>query len=155
MGLRREGREAAVQYLFAHELHENTGTASTEEENTAFWEIHSAKRGARAYAETLIKGVIAHLPGLDKHIAKATENFSLERLANVDRNILRLAVYEMIAATDVPRPVVINEAIEIAKKFATSESASFVNGVLDRISKSLPKEQGAGGKAQGEGKVED
>jgi len=155
MGLRREGREAAVQYLFAHELHENTGTASTEEEDAGFWEIHSAKRGARTYAETLIKGVIAILPQLDKHIAKATENFSLERLANVDRNILRLAVYEMIVATDVPRPVVINEAIEIAKKFATSESASFVNGVLDRISNSLPREQSAAGAAQGEGKVDD
>ena len=136
MGLRREGREAAVQFLFAHELHQAAGNPS-DEESRAFWDIHSAKRGARAFAENLIKGVIARLPEIDRHIAKATENFSIERLGNVDRNILRLAIYELMAVPDVPQPVVINEAIEIAKKFASAESASFVNGVLDRIGREV------------------
>jgi len=134
MGLRREGREAAVQFLFAHDLQAGN---LTDEEREAFWDIHSAKRGARGFAEQLLKGVLVRLPEIDKHITTATENFSIDRIGNVDRNILRLAIYELIALPDVPPPVVINEAIEIAKKFASAESASFVNGVLDRISRSL------------------
>lgn len=134
MGLRREGREAAVQFLFANDI--QSGKLSDEEQE-AFWEIHSAKRGARGFAENLVKGVLERLPEIDKHIAAATQNFSIDRLGNVDRNILRLAIYEFIAVPDVPPPVVINEAIEIAKKFASAESASFVNGVLDRISRNL------------------
>jgi transcription antitermination protein NusB len=137
MGLRREGREAAVQFLFANDLHLGAGNIS-EDERAAFWDIHSAKRKAREYAEKLIDGVVSRLTEIDAQLRAATDNFSLERMASVDRNILRLAVYEFLAATDVPRPVVINEAIEIAKKFATGESASFVNGVLDRISRGLP-----------------
>ncbi len=134
MGLRREGREAAVQFLFAHDL--QAGNLS-EEERAAFWDIHSAKRGARGFAEQLVKGVLSRLQEIDERIATATQNFSIERLGNVDRNILRLAIYELVALPDVPPPVVINEAIEIAKKFASAESASFVNGVLDRISRDL------------------
>ncbi|MBL9114098.1 MAG: transcription antitermination factor NusB [Verrucomicrobiaceae bacterium] len=137
MGLRREGREAAVQFLFAHDLHLGAGSIS-DDEREGFWDIHSARRGARGFAENLVKGVVQRLKEIDQHIVAATDNFSLERMASVDRNIIRLAVYEFLACTDVPRAVVINEAIEIAKKYATAESASFVNGVLDRISKNLP-----------------
>jgi N utilization substance protein B len=125
-----------VQYLFAHEIHASTGTPS-EEEQRQFWDMHSAKRGARAFADTLIKGVISRLPEIDQQIATAAENFSLERLGNVDRNILRLAIYELLVATDVPQAVIINEAIEISKKFATTESSGFVNGVLDRVAREL------------------
>jgi transcription antitermination protein NusB len=139
MGLRREGREAAVQFLFAHDL--QAGKLSSEERE-AFWEVHSAKRGARNFAENLINGVLARLAEVDHRIATVTENFSIERLGNVDRNILRLAIYELMAVPDVPPPVVINEAIEIAKKFASAESASFVNGVLDRISRDLKASAG-------------
>lgn len=132
MGRRREGREAAVQFLFAHEIQAGKDVVVGDEE---FWSLHSARKGARAYAEDLIKGVLAHLPEIDGCIADSVENYSMARLAGVDRNILRVAVYELKHVTDAPPPVVINEAIEIAKKFGAGESSGFVNGILDRIAK--------------------
>lgn len=131
MGRRREGREAAVQYLFAHEMQPADIAAGDE----AFWDLHMAKRGVRAFAQELVKGVLAHLAEIDGCIEGAVENYSMGRLAGVDRNILRLAVYELMHSTEAPPPVVINEAIEIAKKFGAAESGSFVNGILDRIAK--------------------
>lgn len=136
MGRRREGREAAVQYLFAHELHEGH-SAPCPEEQRGFWELHSAKAGARAYAEDLVRGVHEHMPDIDRHIRAACDNFSIDRVGNVERNILRLAIYEFLHAKEVPAPVVINEAIEITKKFCSGESSGFINGVLDRIAKEL------------------
>lgn len=136
MGLRRDGREAAVQYLFAHELHEGTGKP-TPEEIHAFWELHSAKGGARRFAEELSTGVLANLEAIDAKISEACTNFSISRLANVDRNILRLAVYELIHVTALPAPIIITEAMEIAKKFGAPESASFVNGVVDRVARDV------------------
>lgn len=129
MGRRREGREAAVQFLFAHELHAEHSV----EEQEAFWGIHNAKTSVRAYAENLIRGVLTHLIELDAVIGPIVENFRIERIANVDRNILRLAVYELKHVPEVPTPVVINEAIEIAKNLGGNESGSFVNGVLHKI----------------------
>ncbi|MFZ4768357.1 MAG: transcription antitermination factor NusB [Roseimicrobium sp.] len=130
---RREGRQAAMQYLFAHDLH---GVVSDAERN-AFWEIHMAKGEVRTHAEWLVKGILDHQVDVDHRISSVLQNFSFERLGVVDRNILRLAVFEMLH-TDVPRPVVINEAIEIAKDFGDTQTRAFVNGVLDRIAKSLP-----------------
>ncbi len=129
MGKRREGREAAVQFLFAQELRGE----SVAEENDAFWSLHMARTNARTYAEELIKGVLEHLPEIDARIEAVVKNYRMERLAGVDRNILRLAVYELIHLPDVPRAVVINEAIEIAKKYGAGESSGFVNGILDKI----------------------
>lgn len=133
MGKRREGREAAVQFLFAHELHGE----HTVEEQEGFWGIHNAKSSVRTYAEMLVRGVLAHVVEIDGIIAPVVENFRIERLANVDRNILRLAVYELMHVPDVPVPVVINEAIEIAKNLGAGESGSFVNGVLHRIAQKV------------------
>lgn len=138
MGRRREGREAAVQYLFAHELH----AEHSEEEKESFWSLHMARRGARDYAMELIKGVLAHLTEIDARIESTADNYRIERLANVDRNVLRLAIYELLYVPEAPPPVVINEAIEIAKKFGSTESGSFVNGLLDRIANG-PKENRA------------
>ena len=135
MGRRREGREAAVQYLVAHESQSTEPEKSITAGDEAFWDLHMAKKGARAFAEELIKGVLGHLAEIDPLIEKTVENYRMERLTGVDRNIIRLAVYELLHATDAPPPVVINEAIEIAKKFGTNDSASFVNGILDRIAK--------------------
>lgn len=129
MGKRREAREAAVQHLFARELQGKLGG----EEDEAFWSLHMARPAAKSMAEELVRGVLEHREEIDRIIQNAVENYRLERLANVDRNVLRLAVYELLRAPDVPAPVVINEAIEIAKKFGASESSSFVNGILDRI----------------------
>jgi N utilization substance protein B len=132
-GKRREGREAAMQYLFAHDVH----GIVTDEERAAFWEMHLAKDSVRTYAEELVNGILRHQPEIDPMIAAVLENFSFERLGVVDRNILRLGVYELLH-TDVPRPVIINEAIEIARDFGDIKTRQFVNGILDRVAKSLP-----------------
>lgn len=139
MGKRREGREAAVQFLFAHELHEEHSA----DEQEHFWTIHNAKTSVRTYAESLIRGVLAHVHEIDLLIGPVVENFRIERLANVDRNILRLGVYELLYVPEVPAPVVINEAIEIAKNLGAAESGSFVNGVLHKISQSVRPKGGA------------
>lgn len=140
MGKRREGREAAVQFLFAHELHGE----HTAEEQDAFWTVHNAKNSVRTYAESLINGVLSNLEKVDAHIEPVLENFRLQRLANVDRNILRLAVYELAFVPEVPAPVVINEAIEIAKSLGAGESGSFVNGILHKIAQKVRPKSNTG-----------
>ncbi len=140
MGLRRDGREAAVQYLFAHELHTGSGTPSPEEVQ-GFWELHSAQKGARKFADELITGVLANLEEIDRHISAACTNFHISRLASVDRNILRLAVYELLKNTSLPVPIIITEAVEIAKKFGAPESSGFINGVVDRIARDVRKNE--------------
>ena len=132
-GKRREGRQAAMQYLFAHDVHGIVSDA----ERAAFWEMHLAKDAVRAYAEELVGGILRHQQEVDMLISSVLENFSFERLGVVDRNILRLGVYELLY-TDVPPPVIINEAIEIARDFGDTKTRSFVNGILDRLAKSLP-----------------
>ncbi len=133
MGKRREGREAAIQFLFATELH----AEHSPEEQEHFWSIHNAKASVRTYAEALIRGVQANLPQIDGLLTPVVENFRIERLANVDRNILRLGIYELLYVPEVPAPVIINEAIEIAKNLGAGESGSFVNGILHKISQSV------------------
>lgn len=129
MGKRREGREAAVQFLFAHDLHGE----HTPEEQEAFWTVHNAKNSVRTYAESLIHGVLANTAEIDALIEPVLENFRMQRLAVVDLNVLRMAVYELVYLPEVPAPVVINEAIEIAKVLGAGESGSFVNGILHKI----------------------
>ncbi|MCP5551413.1 MAG: transcription antitermination factor NusB [Akkermansiaceae bacterium] len=136
-GPRREGREIALQYLFGHELNAEADPESPEAED--FWRLRPARPRSRAFAVALLRGVIANLAEIDARIAASVENYALNRLAGVDRNLLRLAVYELAFDTDVPPAVAINEAIEIAKRFGTEESARFVNGVLDRIRKEQPR----------------
>ncbi len=87
----------------------------------------------RVFADPLIRGTIEHLAAIDSVIARHVRNWSLERMAAVDRNVLRLAVYEMLHRLDIPPVVSINEAVDIAKKFSTHESGRFVNGILDKV----------------------
>jgi len=134
MGKRRDGRQAAMQYLFAHDVHGDV----TDVERAAFWDLHSASINVRKHAENLVKGILIHREEIDACITERLENFRFERLGTVDRNILRLAVFEMLYAPDVPVPVAINEAIEIAKLFGDIQTRSFVNGVLDKIARNLP-----------------
>jgi len=133
MGKRRDGREAAIQFLFARDLQGETKP----EDADVFWTLHSAKTSTRAYAESLIKGVIEHQDEIDAHIMSIVVNFRIERLAAVDRNVLRLAAYELLHCPDVPAPVILNEAIDIAKALSAGESGSFVNGVLDKLARAL------------------
>jgi transcription antitermination protein NusB len=129
MGKRREAREAALQFLFSHDLNTRLG----EEEAEAFWQLRRASPSVRAFAEELIQGVRTHAVEIDARLAAALENFTLDRLSTVDRNLLRMAAFELLHLREIPAAVTINEAIEIARRFGENESARFVNGVLDRI----------------------
>ncbi len=130
-GKRREAREAAIQFLFSRDL--NAGVAPDAAQFALYWEFRPAAPPVRAFSEELVRGAIEHLPVIDASIRDALENYRLERVGAVDRNILRLAVYEILFCNDVPRAVAINEAIEIARRLGGDESPRFVNGVLDRI----------------------
>ena len=127
----REVREAAMQLLFAHDLHGQMQG----EDLPGYWELHNADVQLRERAEKLAGDVISHLGEIDELIAGALQNFAFERVNIVDRNIMRIAIYELLHRPDVPPRVVVNEAIEIALRFATEESGRFVNGVIDRIAK--------------------
>lgn len=106
------------------------------EELFEFWKSANEEAAdIRAFTEDLIKGTIANLEELDRLIQKAAQKWKLLRIAAIDRNIMRIAAYEIIYREDIPDAVSINEALEIAKKFSTAESAAFINGILDRISK--------------------
>jgi N utilization substance protein B len=152
MGTRRRAREFALQILYQLEvLGQAGGTPPSDEQAMAlFWQnFQTAAEGdppaaadvgeARPFAEKLVRGVRAHQADLDAQIQSASRNWRLERMARVDRNLLRLALYELKHADDVPAKVAINEAIEIAKRYGTSESSAFVNGILDRCREELGK----------------
>src|SRR5271157_3327057 len=154
MGQRREARERAVQFLFQHDLNppENLeealghfwltqqATAIAEEKAGANWgqkvELPpptAEELTTRLFADKLIRGVVEHRTELDARIKQHAENWDLHRMAVVDRNILRLAIYEMLHREDIPPVVSINEAVDIAKKFSTEDSGKFVNGILDKV----------------------
>ena len=143
MGLRRDGREAAIQFLYQVDAHK---PAHVEEALAAFWKQTEEPKNVQTFANDLLRGALEKLPEVDAKIRTLADNWDFERLAVVDRNILRLAVYEMLFRSEIPPVVSINEAIEIAKKFSTAESGKFVNGLLDRVKKELlrPARQAAG-----------
>lgn len=130
---RRDGREAAVQFLYGNEAQGSVEV--TPELLAAFWELRDAKPIVREFAEELIHGVTEHLDEIDATIRTHLENYTLQRLTAVDRSILRLGTYEVIFSNHIPPQAAINEAIEIAKRFGTEDSPGFVNGILDRILK--------------------
>jgi N utilization substance protein B len=136
MGKRREGREAALQFLYQLDAnHEKPAELFPQ-----FWVLRRApgkknetSAKTRAFAEQLVEGVAAHLGDIDARIKKFAANYELHRISAVDRNILRLAIFEMLHCPEVPPVVSINEAIEIAKRFGSEESGRFINGILDRV----------------------
>jgi N utilization substance protein B len=154
MGKRREARERAVQFLFQHDLsppedlaraleefwQTQRAAAIAEEKGPATWgqvtELPPPTAGeaeTRLFAEPLIRGTLEHRDAIDEHIKRHVKNWDFNRIAVVDRNVLRLAIYEMLHREDIPPVVSINEAVDIAKKFSTDESGKFVNGILDKI----------------------
>lgn len=134
MGRRRKAREVALQFLYQLDLHsEDDPTPHADE----FWSRHPVDPDTRLFADALVRGAKQNQAKADELIRLYVEHWDLERMAVVDRNLLRLAIYELMWAENVPAKVVINEAIEIAKKFGTRESSRFINGVLDRIHKEL------------------
>lgn len=134
MGLRRDAREAAVQFLYQVDTHQPAEVDKALEE---FWRQNDAKQNVRDFANDLLRGTLEKKTEIDAKIASLADNWDFARLAVVDRNILRLALYEMLFRPEIPPVVSINEAIEIAKKFSTAESGKFVNGLLDRVKKDL------------------
>jgi len=132
MGKRREGREAAVQFLFQDDLNK-TDREALAEVLEEFWKLRESALKTRQFASELIRGVLENHDAIDERIKRVTANYELHRIAPVDRNILRVAIYEMLYTSEVPPVVCINEAIEIAKRFGAEESGRFVNGILDRL----------------------
>jgi N utilization substance protein B len=129
---RRKAREYALQILFQTDF---TGQKYDGQALSEFWSGRKENADVRKFAEDLVKGTLARLEEVDAAIEKVTENWLLKRMAAVDRNILRFAAYEILYRQDIPAAVTINEALEISKKYSSSESASFLNGVLDRLAK--------------------
>jgi N utilization substance protein B len=130
MGSRRKAREVALQFLYQLDLHSAGDPMPYEEE---FWVRHPVDPDTQEFAEALVRGSKLHQGKIDQMLAQYAEHWELDRMAVVDRNILRMAVYELLWQPEVPPKAAINEAIEIAKKFGTTESSRFINGVLDRI----------------------
>lgn len=129
MSMRRKGREHALQCLFQHDL-----TGSREHTPEAGSETDSRDLlSSRQFADQLVDGVIGHLDVIDDVIRSCAENWSLDRMAVVDRNILRMAVYELLYLKDIPPRVSLDEAIEISKKYGGAESSSLINGILDHV----------------------
>ena len=129
MGKRRRSRELAIKVLFHLEF-------SKDDPAEAFDLIcndFGAPEGVKPFSKELVLGVCAYLKELDGLIGETSENWRLERIAKVDRSILRLAVYELLHRDDIPPKVSINEAVDLGKKFGTEESGAFINGILDKI----------------------
>jgi N utilization substance protein B len=134
MGARHSGREAALQMLFQLEASGVTAPQAIE----LFWRTYEdADPEGKAYADAIVRGVAESLAALDKRVASASQNWRLERMSRVDRNLLRLGTWELMFRADIPRAVILDEAVELAKSFGTDESSGFVNGVLDRIANDL------------------
>ncbi len=135
---RHRGREAALQLLYQWEIGW-AGSNGSEEAARTFWECHPAPRNRRGFATALVEGTTTHLDTIDSLLAANARNWRLARLAVVDRLIMRLAIYELVY-TDTPTPVVIDEALELAKTFSGDEAVPFINGVLDGVSRQIARD---------------
>jgi len=131
MGTRRKSRELALQALYQGELAGETGLLDFEE----FCAHFQVNRKAMPYAKKLLHGVQDQREEINQLISRYAENWRLERMSVIDRNILRLAVFELYYQDDVPTSVAINEAVEIAKRYSTDDSGPFINGILDAMAR--------------------
>lgn len=134
MGVRRRARECALQMLFSFDL----ARPSVGELIDNYWgEMAEAAEDVRNFANELVAGTINHLDDIDERIRLRTEHWRIPRMAVVDRNLLRLAIYEFVYQPSTPKTVAINEALEIARRFSTTEATQFINGILDAIKRDL------------------
>jgi N utilization substance protein B len=131
MGARRKARELALQMLYQRDLSGNSADAII----GTFEDLQKSKANTREFATRIFRGTLDHLGQIDEMIVAQADNWRLERMAVVDRNIIRMSVYEFLHEEDTPKLVIIDEAIEIAKKFGTQKSSQFINGILDGILK--------------------
>ena len=132
---RHFGREAALQLFYQREIGGLSGS-SVDEAERCYWLEHPAGENRKRFAGDLLKGTFGALDRIDALIEAATDNWRLSRMAVVDRIVLRVAVYELLAA-EAPAAVVINEAVELAKTFGDEQSPRFINGVLDAVKRSF------------------
>ncbi len=136
MGKRRKARESTLQILFQIEF----DSSSLEKIVNSYWEnIAYSEEEIRSYSTWLIEGILSHKEEIDRIIQSVSEHWRVPRMAIIDRNILRIAVFELLYEEKVAPSIVINEAIEIAKKYSGEQAGTFVNGILDAIRKQLPK----------------
>jgi len=136
MGTRRKSREFVLQMLFQADM----GRQTPEEVRRTFWrEQDSIEADVRGFAEDLFRTATDRTAEIDTLIERHAEHWRMDRMATVDRNVLRSAVAELMSFPSTPRAVVINEALEIARKFSTPESVQFINGVLDSVGRELEK----------------
>jgi N utilization substance protein B len=139
MATRRDGREWALQIIFSLDL--NT-RSNLDEVFDYFFEVHAeSDKKTREFTENIVRGVVEHRPEIDEKIEKYADHWKIRRMGVIDRNVMRIALYELMYCEDVPQAVVLNEAIDLAKYFSNSDSGRFVNGILDRARKDM----GAGG----------
>lgn len=140
MGTRRISREAALQFLYQEDFTigpDQQFGYDLAERFELFCALYQVNKKARSYAVALLQGITDNLDRVDQLISEAASNWRLSRIAATDRNLLRIAVFEMLEMSDVPPQVAINEAVEIAKRFAGEDSPKFINGVLDAVRTTL------------------
>jgi N utilization substance protein B len=136
MGTRRNSREAALQFLYQEDFtigNDQQFGYDLVERFDLFCALFQVNKKARAYALVLLHGISENVDKIDRLIADAASNWRIERIASTDKNLLRIAIFEMLQMADVPPQVAINEAVEIAKRFAGDDSPKFINGVLDAV----------------------
>ncbi len=131
MGARRKARELALQMLYQFDLSGNGPDIIIE----MFEDLQKSKPNTREFAEKIFRGTVAHISDIDGMIQAQADNWRISRMAVVDRNIIRMSIYEFLHESDTPKLVVIDEAIEIAKQFGNDKSSQFMNGILDGILK--------------------
>ncbi len=132
MGARRKARELALQMLFENDVAGTTPADMFQRSD----DLRSAPEGMRDFTKRLVSGTLEHRDALDAMISRQADHWRLMRMPIVDRNILRMALFELLHEPETPRPVVIDEALEIAKRFSTPRSSQFINGILDGVLKS-------------------
>ncbi len=132
MRRRTKARESALKVLYQIEM---TKDAPSEALHIYWQREHESDSSVKGFTQQLVEGVIEHKTEIDKLISEHAKNWQIDRMAVVDKNILRMATFEMLYADDIPVKVSINEAIDIAKKYGDTDSGKFVNGILDKISK--------------------
>jgi N utilization substance protein B len=136
MGTRRKAREVALQVLFQIDVSQ----VDVDEAVELFWNNFEAPENVREFSTHLIKGTHSQLIKIDELIKSCSENWSLDRMSKVDKNILRLAVFELVYCDDIPPKVTLNEAIDLGKYYGSENSGSFINGILDALYTKLLQE---------------
>jgi len=134
MGTRRKSREMVLQMLFQSDM----GKQDADEVRRTFWaERKETELDVRGFADDLFRVAVERAPEIDQLIERHAEHWRMDRMAAVDRNLLRTAVAEFVGYPKTPKPIVINEALEIARKFSSPEAVTFINGVLDSVAKEI------------------